>query len=186
MRLVIRFTALVLGVASLAGCQSLSGPRDPGQSTEIPAGSELVLHKRLVVTNSHDRIRFYRGAIAKEKDFLLTKKYDPNCRLVMHRDLRDYDHVITPGRFAIYAVKRFDDYEILGPRIVASNGPLLADDGGIMPQEYATVMYLRSAKQPQVDRLVCGHYQYSTEGSFLTVNQIRKALGDIFTLKLAR
>jgi len=182
----IRFAALALGITSLVGCQGLSGPSEPGRSTEIPVGSELVLHKRLVVTNRHDRIRFYRGAIAEDKDFLLTKKYDPNCRLVMHKDLRDYDHVITPGRFAIYAVKQFDDYEILGPRIVASNGPLLADDGGIMPQEYATVMYLRSSEQPQVDRLVCGHYQYSTDGRFLTVNEIRKALGDIFTLDLAR
>jgi len=176
---------LAAGLISLAGCQALREPTDPAHSTRVPAGSVLTLHKRLVVTNSHDRIRFYRGAVAEDKDFLLTKKYEPNCRLVMHRDLRDYDHVITPGRFAIYAVKEFDDYQILGPRIVASNGPLLAGDGGIMPQEYATVMYLRSAKQTQVDRLVCGHYQDSTEGDYLTIEQIRSALGDIFSLELA-
>ncbi|HKK05812.1 MAG TPA: hypothetical protein VKA50_08200 [Gammaproteobacteria bacterium] len=185
MRLLFRLAAALAGMALLGGCQSLSGPVKPGESTQIPVGSVLVLHKRLVVTSSHDRIRFYRGAIAEDKDFLLTKKYEPNCRLVMHRDLSEYNHVITPGRFDVYAVKQFDDYEILGPRIVASNGPLLADDGGILPQEFATVLYLRSTEQPQVDRLVCGHYQYSTDGRFLTINQIRAALGDIFTLQLA-
>lgn len=179
------FLGALAGTLLLSGCQS--APIAPGQSTEIPVGSVLELHKRLVVTSADDYIRFYRGAVVADSRFRLAMKYDPSCRLVMHLDVNDYNHVIVPGGFQIYAVKQFDDYEIVGPRIVASNGSLLqlAADGGIMPQEYATVMYLRSAQQPQVDRLVCSHFQFSTDGVFLNVDQIRAVLGDIFTLHLA-
>lgn len=184
---VLRWLAVAaVSIVLLPGCQALSHPIDPGESTNIPVGSVLELHKRLVVTSEHDRIRFYRGAVIEDKDFGMTMKYDPSCRLVMHRDLVEYNHVIVPGDFRIYAVKQFDDYEVLGSRIVASNGPLLAYGGGILPQEFATVMYLRSDSQPQVDRLVCSEYQSPAEGVFLTVDEMRAVLGGIFTLDLAR
>ncbi len=58
------------------------------------------------------------------------------------------------------------------------------DDGASM-QTYATRLYLRSEKQPGVYRLSCGQWAYPATGRHVTINEIRKTLGEIFTLRLA-
>ncbi|HSD97545.1 MAG TPA: hypothetical protein VLB06_10430, partial [Sulfuricaulis sp.] len=52
-------------------------------------------------------------------------------------------------------------------------------------QTYRTRLMLRSAKQPDVYLLSCGQSAYPSEGQHVSIMEIRKVLGKIFTLQLA-
>jgi hypothetical protein len=47
-------------------------------------------------------------------------------------------------------------------------------------------MMLRSTRQPGVFRLSCGQTALPHEGQHVSINEMRKALGGIFTLELAK
>lgn len=176
----LRWAALVLACVGLSACQSWLAPAVNNEPYyAVPVGSQLILNRRLVVTDDDDRIHFQDGRILPYRLVNIARKYDPNCVLIV-RAVGEYNHVISPDTFTIRRVRLLDDYAVM-----ASAGPLLADGGGLSYQDYATVMYLHSPRQPQVDRLVCKHYQDPTDGAFLSLSQIRQALGDIFTLKPA-
>jgi hypothetical protein len=46
-------------------------------------------------------------------------------------------------------------------------------------------MQLRSAEQPDVFRLSCAHWVYPPYDQHVTIAEMRKALGNVFTLELA-
>ncbi|NNG14194.1 MAG: hypothetical protein HKM22_03455 [Gammaproteobacteria bacterium] len=58
--------------------------------------------------------------------------------------------------------------------------------GGAPNENYMTVLYLHSDRQPDVFRMTCQHWEAPSDAQHLTIKQIRQALGDLFTLKLAR
>jgi hypothetical protein len=57
---------------------------------------------------------------------------------------------------------------------------------GASLQTYSTRMMLRSTRQPGVFRLSCGQTALPHEGQHVSINEMRKALGGIFTLELAK
>ncbi len=177
----LRWAALLLACLGLSACQGWLAPAAVNSEPyyAVPVGSQLILNRRLVVTDDDDRIHFQDGRVLPYRLVNIARKYDPNCVLIV-RAVGEYNHVISPDTFTIRRVRLLDDYAVM-----ASAAPLLADGGGLSYQDYATVMYLHSPRQPQVDRLVCKHYQDPTDGAFLSLSQIREALGDIFTLKPA-
>ena len=50
---------------------------------------------------------------------------------------------------------------------------------------YSTTMYLESRIQPDVFRMECKRWDWPADGKFLSINEMRQALGDYFTLTLA-
>jgi len=48
-----------------------------------------------------------------------------------------------------------------------------------------TIMDLYSAKQPEVIRISCQHWSEPNDGEHLNIKEIRKTLGNIFTLSLS-
>jgi hypothetical protein len=46
-------------------------------------------------------------------------------------------------------------------------------------------MYLESKIQPDVFRMNCKRWDWPAIGEFLSINEMRQALGDYFTLTLA-
>jgi len=51
---------------------------------------------------------------------------------------------------------------------------------------YTTSMMLASSRQPDVLRLSCKHWESITDDNFLSISEMRGALGEIFTLRLKR
>ena len=47
---------------------------------------------------------------------------------------------------------------------------------------YATMLYLHSERQNDVYRMTCQHWEEIRDGRYLSVAQMRKAMGEIFTL----
>ena len=61
-------------------------------------------------------------------------------------------------------------------------GILAGGDGGSSPIPYATVFDLRSDTQPDVLRMTCMHWEDPTDARFLTLSEIRQALGDYISI----
>ena len=57
-------------------------------------------------------------------------------------------------------------------------------DAGPSHVDYMTVMYLESVKQPDVLRITCTHWEDPVEAEFLSIQQMRKAMGKILTLNI--
>ncbi|KPK09819.1 MAG: hypothetical protein AMJ68_11010, partial [Acidithiobacillales bacterium SG8_45] len=61
---------------------------------------------------------------------------------------------------------------------VGSGGPSLI--------KYATILSLRSEKQPEVKEMVCLHWGDRGQIDFLTLEELKSALGNIFTIQIKR
>ena len=121
-----------------------------------------------------------------------TNEYYPFCKFEL-RDLKETPQVVKPDEFEIYSTSRqadlfvsIDKYHLIaGLGVITSFGMFERNDGKPSPIVYGIRMDLRSARQPDVFRLTCGHLQDpNMEARYLSIKQIWGALGEVFTLQL--
>lgn len=182
--------SVVVGAAILAGCQT-SGPVGPGSPYyKVPVGSTVTLHQRLSVPAHTAGIYIQGGRVIAGRELNPVNQYYVYCRLEVN-DVRDTSQTIEPDTFTVHRVgSRRDDVALHYP-MYASRGMLGigmgggADDAGPGMQNWSVDLYLHSERQPQVRRLACQHWVYNYEAEFPTVDEIRKTLGKVMTLKLA-
>ena len=171
--------ALTLLSANQASAEKAKKSEDSPYYT-VPAGSKLLLHKPLTVPASKAGVYFQGGKVLSHKD---VDEYYPHCKLEV-RDVKDTPQSIEPDEFVVYKVVEGEDYSALAYPRLAGLGIISAGNGAGRVM-YFTNFYLRSDKQPHVMLLICQHWEDPTDAEYLTVRQIRKALGEFFTLKLA-
>lgn len=144
------------------------------------ATAKLVLNQDLTIPANTTGVFIQGGAVvsASERD-----QYHPNCRLIV-RDLKSSPQVVHADQFDITRMMFNEDYVSKShPVYAAAGSKLLLAEGSPSPQDYATIFYLASAKQPNVTELVCAHWEDPTLANHLTPEQIHTTLGDIMTLK---
>ena len=99
--------------------------------------------------------------------------------------ISDKARVVKPDTFVISRiVDQSEDvttgwptYAALGMGVVIGDGPVHLT--------FATTMYLESRIQPDVYRMTCKRWDWPSIGEYLSINEMRQALGDYFTLTLA-
>ena len=94
------------------------------------------------------------------------KQYYPNCNLRL-RTKTDAPQTVEADEFVISKV-------VYGNDVVAGDNV----------RRYYTEMQLRSEKQPNVFLLACQQWNKPPDSSYVTVDQIRVVLGEMFTLQL--
>ncbi|MDZ7661200.1 hypothetical protein [Thiohalophilus sp.] len=114
-------------------------------------------------------------------------RYYPHCKFETWQML-DSEKTVEPDTFLIHKVVRWDDYamqpvQLASSRISAGIGVHI-NGSDPSPINTATEMFLRSERQPDVYRLICSQWEDATEANHVTINQIRRALGDTFSLQL--
>ncbi len=171
--------ALVLALTLLSACQALAEKGEDSPYYTVPAGSKLLLHKPLTIPAFKAGVYLQGGEVLPYKDI---DAYYPHCKFEV-KDVKDTPQSIEPDEFAVYKVVEGEDYSAVAYPRLASLGVISA--GGAGRVMYFTSFYLRSAKQPNVMLLICQHWEDPTDAEYLTVSQIRKTLGEFFTLKLA-
>ena len=92
--------------------------------------------------------------------------------------------MVKPDVFTVTrVVNQFEQVSLDGVRYA---GPIIvADDGGPMFYNYMTTMYLKSEKQPDVFRITCQVWDYIYNETYLSIDQMREAVGDVFTISIA-
>lgn len=176
-RLFLVFPLLVL----IGSCQA--PPFSPDSPlTAVPVYSTLILHEPLALPPRTVSLWFQNGEQQQDLD-----RYYPHCKFETLR-MQDNPKTVEPDSFMIHKVVRWDDYAMQPVRLAASrliSGLMAGDsDGGPSHVNTTTEMFLRSARQPDVYRLICSQWEDAAEANHVTINQIRGVLGETFTLKL--
>lgn len=179
--------AIPLGISilgQLVGCQTV--PIDPLNSPfySVPVSSRLILHKPVDIEPEQVSAWFQYGKHLPKKQL---NYYYPHCKFETWTKL-DTAKVVQPDTFIIHKVVRWDDYAAQPVQLAGLGlgiGFSFGGDGGPAHLNMATEMFLRSAQQPDVYRLICSHWEEPSRGNHLTISQMRQALGEWFTLQLA-
>lgn len=188
-KLLLLLSGLVLA-GLLSACQTTPGigigtgiidPNSPFQS--VPQGSRLILNHDITIPAGSVKV-IYQGG----RQVYAANEYEPFCKFEI-LPLKDVPQQVSADEFVIYRSGRGQHALLVGigletlPRY-AARGFLWWRDDAPSPRIYGTYMFLRSPTQPDVYRLICGHLQ-EPDGlaRYLTINQIRAAIGDTFTLQ---
>jgi len=148
----------------------------------IPENSTLTLNQTITIPAEKVAIYLQDGKIKNERDI---DHYYPNCKFEIKTLLPD-KQTVSKDVFTIRRLQRREDYTARKSMFASGPGFNLAS-AGASPQNYATLMYLSSETQPDVLRMICAHWvEPAWDDDHLTIQQIRKVMGDVFSLKLNR
>lgn len=173
----------VILLVFLSGCESLIESDVNSSFYKVPRGSKLILHHTVAIPANRLKIYIQNGNLGYSAN-----RYYPFCKFEL-RQTKKQPQFVTPDQFIITQTRRITDYfvglNLDSHHLLASVGFKSSNDGKPSPRIYGTQMDLRSTLQPQVFRLTCGHLQDpNLTARHLSINQIRKALGTVFTLQL--
>lgn len=148
------------------------------QFYSVNKGSALTLNEPVTIKANTGRTFFQNGKVVKEKDLNI---YYPHCSLTVNT-IVDHNRDIKPTTFTIYKVNDEEEHARLHVLYV-SRGVLGNNDGpSIIGQ--ASYYYLKSLDEPDVRTLECVQWGDPYDVRYVSVNDIRSAIGSIFTLVL--
>lgn len=182
--------SLVLGLV-LAACQTTRYEGDESSPHYAPpVGSRVVLNREVTIPPDQVSVMLQNGQIVRSGEI---NTYYPHCKFEVRRRL-DTAQTVAPDEFLVTRVERnllhsVDAGTALHARVSVGIGIGIGVGGGVngngpSVQTYATRMDLRSDRQPDVFRLTCGQWGYPYDGEHVSANGMRKALGDVLTLRL--
>lgn len=173
---------ILLLLAMLSGCQNVISRDADSPFYRVPGGSTLVLHRAVTIPPNYVKAYFQDGRRVHAPN-----QYEPFCKLEV-LPLKPAQQIVQADRFFIKNTSWVRDIVAMTDTryFYAALGPIwLRGEDLPSPMFYSTHLYLHSETQPDVYRVVCGHLQDpATLPRHLSVNQIRTALGDFFTLSL--
>ena len=167
---------LVLLAAFLHACHlPLDLDEDPVRY--LSSGVAIELNQTITIPADSASIYIQGGKILP---YPAIDQYYPHCKFESRLRLEESQQ-IDADRFTVERVRLDGDYAWLGIFSDDQEGISLASDGP-SPQNYAILIYLYSAQQPQILRLVCSHWEDPVDAEFLTIRQIKTTLGNIITI----
>lgn len=161
----------------LTACSS-TPVKDPDSFLySVPVGSKLILNKEITIPANLARRYFQNGKPMLKND---VNMYYPHCSILMNT-LMDYERVIKPTIFEIYKV--VDDQEYAQRRTYVAGSPFGNIDGPTIIG-YASYYYLRSTEEPDVRSLECAQWNDPVSVRYLSINEIKNALGEYFSVQI--
>ena len=158
----------------LVACQALDY-EGQAPAYRIPTGTVLELHRDLIVPPGQAGVNIQGTAIGDRY------RYDAVCRLEV-LTVDDSPRPVRTDHFTVERVGR--EWEIFSSRASGLRYVALFERDGPHLLLFTTFLYLRSERQPDVFRLVCGHLQNSDQNPHhLTVAEIRATLAPVMTLQ---
>ncbi len=136
-------------------------------SRDIPKGSKLVLEKPLTIPANSAHVKLQDGQV-KPGAINPVDQYYPNCSFRV-RSVEQVSRTIAPDSFSVIRV-RWDEERVSGRSI----------------SEFTTQLRLRSEKQPQAFELTCQQWGEAGNFEYLSVTDIKKALGSFFELRFGK
>jgi hypothetical protein len=164
----------------LGACQSVPTTFDENSTLyPPPPGSRFTLKQELTIP-AHSAHVDLQGGLAVSLGKL--NQYHPYCRFDV-QDVRETPQSVLPDEFLVKRVYR-QITDVVAKRSGLLRVGRVSDEGGPTFMIYRTVFELKSARQPQVRRLTCEHWDRPALGDHLSLRQIRTALGEFFTVTL--
>jgi hypothetical protein len=177
MRAGFRVCLLLLLFTGLVACR-FDYPRDEDSPHySVQAGAELVLNQKLDIRPEHVSVYLQYGKLTGTPGI---DRFRPYCKFEIYT-MADSWRSVEPDTFRITRVE--DGTEMVGIERMPMASLSLATD---MPATvtYATSLYLESPRQPDVYRLTCMHWDDYNRTRYLSISEMRSALGEVFSLRL--
>lgn len=178
------FGCALLCAALLTACSSspVVGTED-SQFFSVQPGSTFRLNREITIQPDQTSVYLQNGNIepVANVDF-----YKPHCKFEL-LTIADQARTVVPDTFVVTRiVDESEDVSTQTPRYASLH---LASGGGVdgpIHLTFSTTMYLESNRQPDVFRMNCKQWDWPPTGDFVSINEMRQALGDYFTLILAK
>lgn len=156
-------------------------PNERSTRFEVPVDSKLVLHRSVEVAPGQRSAYLQQGKLLP---WYHVNQYAPYCALALQAG-RDVAQSVGPDEFVIRNVSQRFLFTVAQRQARLARAAMDREGNGMTYEVVATVMDLYSGRQPEVRALTCAHWALPQGRSYLTVQDIRRALGDYFTLELA-
>ena len=165
----------------LAACDNSQVVRDEdSQFYSVPVGSTFTLNREITIQPDNTSVYLQNGNIelVANVDF-----YKPHCTFELYT-ISEKARVVNPDTFVVTRiVDQSEDVSVKWPRYAALG---MSYGDGPVHLTFSTTMYLESKIQPDVYRMDCKRWDWPAIGEYLSINEMRQALGDYFTLRLAQ
>lgn len=172
------------------GCQKNMVVDEASPYSSVPTGSTLILNKPITIQPEQVAVFVQHGNIVQAGRFDI---YRPNCKFELFK-ISEQSRTVQPSKFRI--TKIVDEMETVQrsesvflamnnsrPSEHLSWGMMLGASDNEM-YNYATVMYLSSDTQKDVYRMTCKHWESIIDDNYLSIKQMREAMGEWFTLEV--
>ena len=164
----------------LASCNNVPAVEDTSSRFfTIPIGSTFTLNKAIKISPDMTSLYLQSGKTGKENEMNI---YYPNCKFELFT-ISEKARTVEPDSFKVTrVVNEFEEAAMDGARFA---GPIIVVDSGPQFYNFKTIMYLESAKQPDVFRMTCQIWDYIYKDSYPSIDQMRMAVGYVFTITVA-
>ncbi|MDT8281915.1 MAG: hypothetical protein RQ982_03780 [Gammaproteobacteria bacterium] len=182
------YTNIILWVCpvvmlSIAGCSSNVIKDENSPFYSVPEGSTLLLNQSLTIEGEQVATYVQDGKVMAESE---VDKFRPNCKFELYT-ISELQRTVTADSFEI--IKVVDEIETSS---LKRQTQLAVLDGfsvaGMLDRSYmfnyATMMYLHSESQKDVYRMTCQHWEDVMHNRYLSILQMRQAMGEVFTLQI--
>lgn len=173
--------AILLLTSLLTGCAV--GPAIAPADADARDLGELRLNRPLTVPAHRGWIYIQDGQVYDSAGYISLQgldQYYTNCRLELRRASSSTVR-LQPDRFRIVGLDHNQEFVQRMPLMVAALDNQWASAATRVVM--STSFYLRSAQQPEVWRLRCAHWEDPWDAVYPSMAQIRKTLGEVFTLQ---
>ncbi len=168
-----KWILILLITFSLMACESLLVDGSP--FAEVPLNSRLVLKQELEIPSGQVAVFLQDGKIVTAA---AVRVRQPNCKFEI-RTIEDRVRKVMPDEFRIIRYFLDRNFVSSGKIMVASVGMVISSAASATAEVYTTEMFLHSDMQPDVLRLSCEHWEDPADGEYLTLDQIKQALGQV-------
>ena len=166
----------------LTGCTSSEVKDESSPFYSVPAGSMLTLNRDITIPGDKVAAYVQDGKVLGYND---VDWYRPNCKFEIYT-MSDQPRQVSPDSFRI--TKVVDEIESSSLQGHVHYASVVVGMGLDRSQvfNYATMMHLHSDMQPDVFRMTCQHWEDVVDDRYLSVEQMRQALGEVFTLTIGQ
>lgn len=157
----------------------------------LPVGSILQLTRTIIIPADRSYMYIANGEVKKLKNYNTVNIYQPYCTIHLYKE-STLTRKIEPDFFEVTNILEYERnygrlFDYKNNMTEYHNGRFIKiskhDGGGPSIVMYATILSLRSTKQPEVKELVCGHWNDPAEIEPLTLKEMKSALGDLMVIK---
>jgi hypothetical protein len=169
-----------VSAALLAACDNSQLVKDENSPYySVSVGSTFTLNREITIQPDQTSVYLQYGKIELVRDIDF---YKPHCKFELYT-ISEQSRLVEPDTFAVTRI--VDQKENVAAKSTAYAGLEMTQVDGPIILTYATTMYLESKLQPDVFRMTCKRWDWPVLGEYLSINEMRQALGDYFTLTLA-
>lgn len=183
--------AMLLTFIFITSCSLPVNPHLPSVKDSLPVGSTLQLTQTILIPADRSFMYIADGEVKKLKNYNTVDRYQPYCTIHLYKQ-SSQAREIKPGDFEVTKVVEWErDFGIIfrnENKFVKQSDFIKTnfyDNNDLTPSivMYATIMSLRSTKQPEVEELVCGRWDDPWKDEFLTLKDMKSALGRLMVIK---